>query len=113
MSEWLNTADIHIIPQEKEAEDLVFPSKLLPILASGSPFITNANQNSALGKIAEIAGIRVDPEDLNGFKNGLELLINDKDKRLLLGKIGREIAKNDFNKLKILNEFNYFINKKK
>ena len=112
MSEWLNTADIHIIPQEKEAEDLVFPSKLLPILASGSPFITNANQNSALGKIAEIAGIRVDPEDLNGFKNGLELLINDKNKRLLLGKIGREIAKNDFNKLKILNEFNYFINKK-
>ena len=69
MNEWLNTADIHIIPQDKEAEDLVFPSKLLPILASGNPFITNANQNSELGKIAEIAGIRVDPEDLNGFKN--------------------------------------------
>ena len=112
MSEWLNTADIHIIPQEKEAEDLVFPSNLLPILASGNPFITNANQNSELGKIAEIAGIRVDPEDLNGFKNAIELLINDKNKRLLLGKKGRKIAKRDFNKLKILNEFNYFINKK-
>ena len=112
MSEWLNTADIHIIPQEKEAEDLVFPSKLLPILASGNPFITNANQNSELGKIAELAGIRVDPEDLNGFKNAIELLINDKNKRLLLGKKGRKIAKRDFNKLKILNEFNYFINKK-
>ena len=112
MSEWLNTADIHIIPQEKEAEDLVFPSKLLPILASGRPFITNANPNSELGKIAELAGIRVDPEDLNGFKKGLELLINDKNKRLLLGKIGRKIAIRDYNKLKILNEFNYFINKK-
>ena len=113
MSEWLNTADIHIIPQEKEAEDLVFPSKLLPILASGNPFITNANQNSELGKIAKLAGIRVDPEDFNGFKNALQLLINDKNKRLLLGKIGRKIAKRDFNKLKILNEFNNFINKNK
>ena len=81
-------------------------------MASGSPFITNASQHSALGKIAEQAGIRVDPEDLKGFKNALELLINDKNKRLLLGKIGRKIAIRDYNKLKILNEFNYFINKK-
>ena len=58
MNEWLNLADVHIIPQKDEASDLVLPTKLITILASGKPFIITTSPKTQLGKIAE-AGILV------------------------------------------------------
>ena len=79
LSEWLNTGDIHIIPQDEEVEELLFPSKLITILASGNPIVSNANRETELGKIVEKAGIRVDPRDQIGFINALDCLIKNEN----------------------------------
>ncbi len=109
IGEWLNLGDIHIIPQEEKVEDLLFPSKLLGILASGSPIISNTSSTSDLGKIVEKAGIRVDPKDKNGFINALNLLINDEKYRIALGREGRAIAEKKFNKKIVLQKFENFL----
>ena len=42
LNDWLNAADIHLLPQKAEAADLVLPSKLLGILASGRPVVASS-----------------------------------------------------------------------
>ena len=109
LSDWLNAGDIHIIPQEKDIEDLVFPSKLLAILASGNPIVSNTILESDLGLIVEEVGKRVDPKDQIGFIKALDQLINSEKIRLKLGKKGRSIATKTFNKDFILKNFEEFI----
>ncbi len=111
LSEWLNTGDIHIIPQNEEVEDLLFPSKLISILGSGNPIVSNANRKTELGKIVDAAGIRVDPKDQLGFINALDYLIKNEKLRLFLGKKGRKIAKKNFSKKVVLGNFEKVINK--
>ena len=106
LNQFLNTADIHLIPQKKEAADLVMPSKLLTILACGKAFIAGSSKESELGKIASQVGIRVDPDNFNNFKNAIEKLINDKDFRYTLGKKSRNYAIENFEKYKILKSLN-------
>ena len=112
LSDWLNTGDIHIIPQEKDIENLVFPSKLLAILASGNPIVSNTILESDLGLIVQEVGKRVDPEDQTGFIKALDELIKSEKIRLKLGKKGRLIAKKTFNKDFILKNFEEFITDK-
>ena len=113
LNEWLNTGDIHIIPQNEEVEDLLFPSKCISILGSGNPIVSNANRNTELGKIVEKSGIRVDPKDQLGFINALDYLIKNEKFRLELGKEARNIAQQEFSKEVILENFEKFINKAK
>ncbi|MFM7265265.1 MAG: WcaI family glycosyltransferase, partial [Cyanobium sp.] len=67
LQDWLNLADIHLLPQKASAADLVLPSKLLGILASGRPVVASSPANSELGRLAEQAGLRVEPEDARAF----------------------------------------------
>ena len=105
MNEWLNAGDIHIIPQIEGVEDLLFPSKLIGILASGNPVISNASKKSDLGKVVENSGIRVDPGDQKGFITALNSLINDEKLRMTLGKKARSIACEEYSKELILKKF--------
>ena len=111
LSEWLNTGDIHIIPQDEEVEELLLPSKLITILASGNPIVSNVNRKTEVGKIVDKAGIRVDPKDQLGFINALDYLIKNEKLRLFLGEKGHEIVKNQFSKKVVLRNFEKFINK--
>ena len=110
LSEWLNTGDIHIIPQNEEVEDLLLPSKLITILASGNPIISNANKNTEIGKIVGRAGLQINPKDQIGFINAIEHLIKNEKIRLSLGKKAREISEKQFDKKMVLDKFNNFIN---
>ena len=110
LNEWLNTGDIHIIPQSDKIDNLLFPSKLYNILASGNPIICNARKESDLGKIVDKVGIRVDPKDQIGFINGLEFLIENEKLRLDLGNKARQIA-SKFDKNYLLGKFEEFISK--
>ena len=105
MNEWLNAGDIHIIPQIEGVEDLLFPSKLIGILASGNPVISNASKNSDLGKVVENSGIRVNPGDQKGFIRALNRLINNEKLRISLGKKARSIACKEYSKELILEKF--------
>ena len=101
-NDWINLADIHLLPQRRGADGLVLPSKVLAMLASGKPFISSAHKYSDLGKIANIAGKRVEPENVNDFILAIEELARDKFLRSELGEKGRKIAKSFFEKEQIL-----------
>ena len=90
MNDWLNLADIHLLPQKANAADLVLPSKLLGILASGRPLVASTPVESELGRITEQAGIRVEPGNSTVFAQAVQYLVNNREKRLLLGLNGRK-----------------------
>ncbi|WP_027572811.1 WcaI family glycosyltransferase [Bradyrhizobium sp. WSM1743] len=62
-NELMATADFHLIPQKAEAADLVLPSKLGAILASGRPVIAMASRGTGLAAEVEGAGLVVPPGD--------------------------------------------------
>ena len=103
MQDWLNVADIHLLPQKGGAADLVLPSKLMGILASGRPVVASSPKASELGKIAAQAGLRAEPDDSEDFANAARELIENKQLRLRLGNIAREIAEKHYQKERILN----------
>lgn len=110
MNEWLNLADVHIIPQKDEASDLVLPSKLITILASGKPFIVTTSPKTQLGKIASEAGILVFPySNFYGLVDAVEKLANDDSLRKKLGKKARDLAIQKYDKEEVLCNFLKFI----
>ena len=84
LNDWLNVADIHLLPQKAEAADLVLPSKLLGILASGRPLVATSTPGSELACIAEEAGFCVSPGDANTFSLRIRNLISDSELRFVL-----------------------------
>jgi len=102
MNKWLNLADVHLIPQKAKAADLVLPSKLLGILASGRPVVASSPSGSELGLLAEMAGIRVEPGDDKGFAKAIRQLVCDKELRERLGAKGRSIAESNFGRELVL-----------
>ena len=101
----LNIADIHLLPQKSEASDLVMPSKLTGIFASGKPVISITNSDTEIGRVVKGRGIIVKPGDINGFANGIVWLADHPNERETLGKIGRTYAVKKLNKNNILNKF--------
>jgi colanic acid biosynthesis glycosyl transferase WcaI len=47
-SEFLSVADVHVLPQERDTADLLLPSKLGGMLASGRPIIVTADPETEL-----------------------------------------------------------------
>ena len=104
LNDWLNLADVHLLPQKAGAADLVLPSKLLGILASGRPLVASSPAGSELGQLAELAGIRVEPEDGAGFAAALRQLLADGDLRQRLGQSARELAKQRYGQEAVLGQ---------
>jgi colanic acid biosynthesis glycosyl transferase WcaI len=48
LNELLNLANLHVLPQHKGAADLVFPSKLAGMLASGKPVAVTADSGTEI-----------------------------------------------------------------
>jgi colanic acid biosynthesis glycosyl transferase WcaI len=88
----LNCADIHVLPQVPGAADLVMPSKLGGILASGRPFVATATPESAIGEYARLAGRLVPPHDTPALCAAICELADDRVLRERLGAAGRALA---------------------
>ena len=99
LDEWLNAADIHLLPQKSEAADLVLPSKLLGIIASGRPVVATSTPGSELACIAGKTGFCVEPDDVTAFSACIRKLVTDSKLRLHLGKCARNIANNILRKI--------------
>jgi colanic acid biosynthesis glycosyl transferase WcaI len=63
LSAFLGVADIHILPQATDAADLVLPSKLGGMLASGRPIVVTAAPGTELATFLAGAAIVVAPGD--------------------------------------------------
>jgi colanic acid biosynthesis glycosyl transferase WcaI len=104
LNDWLNLADVHLLPQKAGAADVVLPSKLLGILASGRPVVASSPAGSELGQLAERAGLRVDPEDGAAFAAAVRRLVLDEGLRRQLGERARQLAEEHFGKEAVLGE---------
>ena len=100
--ELLQTADIHLIPQKAEAADLVLPSKLGGILATGRPVVVMANPDTGLAAEVAGAGLVIPPGDAQALATAVRTLANDSELRCSLGKGGRTIALARWDKTAIL-----------
>jgi putative colanic acid biosynthesis glycosyltransferase WcaI len=100
--ELLMTADFHLIPQKAEASDLVFPSKLGAIFASGRPAIVMANSNTGLAEEVDGAGLVIPPGVTFALTSAVLKLAENADLRSSLGNSGRVRATERWDKETIL-----------
>lgn len=105
LNDLLNLADIHLLPQRSDAADLVMPSKLLGIFASGRPVIATAEADTALAHVVDNRGISVKPGDPVAFASAFELLANNHELRSRLGAEARRFAISDMSAASILPRF--------
>lgn len=92
LSDLLGIADVHLLPQIAGAADLVLPSKLTNMLASGRPTIATTEADTALGQEVENCGVVVPPGDAVRLANALESLIAAPQKRAEMGAAARQRA---------------------
>lgn len=92
LNELLNLADVHLLPQRADAEDLVMPSKLTAILASGRPVVASARPGSDVAEAAGAGGLVVAPGEIDAFSAALRRLIADPELRRAQGESGRRYA---------------------
>jgi len=105
LPKFLCMVDIHLLPQLASVADLVMPSKLTGILASGRPVIACANADTELAHVVNSCGIVVAPEDLRSLYEGLMYLIKNPSARKGLGTAGRDYAIKNLNHNLILEKF--------
>jgi colanic acid biosynthesis glycosyl transferase WcaI len=105
LNDLLNLADIHLLPQRADAADLVMPSKLTGMLASGRPVLATAHHGTQLASAVRGLGIVVPPGDPDAFVSAVLELAADKDLRLMLGQEARGYALTHLNSLVILDQF--------
>jgi colanic acid biosynthesis glycosyl transferase WcaI len=103
-AELLHAADVHLIPQKAEAADLVLPSKLGGILASGKPVIVMARQGTGLAEEVEKAGIVVAPGNTERLTAAICALANDPALCTSFGEVARRTAILKWDRATILRE---------
>ena len=89
MAEFLSLASVHLLPQKAEAADLVLPSKLTNMLASGRPVVATAAAGTGLHAEVEGCGINSTPGDGAAMADAITRLIDDPARRHALGEAAR------------------------
>ena len=92
LNQLLNMADVHLLPQRADAADLVMPSKLTGILASGRPVIAGARPGTQVAREVEGVGLVVAPDDGTAMAGALRRLAADAALRASLGNQARTRA---------------------
>jgi colanic acid biosynthesis glycosyl transferase WcaI len=92
LNELLNLADIHVLPQRGDASDLVMPSKLTGMFASGRVVLAMARPGTELYNIVTPRGVVVPPENVPALSDAIEMLAADPEQRAILGAEGRAFA---------------------
>ena len=92
LNDLLNLADIHVLPQRAEAAELVMPSKLTGMLASGRPVVTTARRGTELASVVEQCGIVTRPGDTQALVTAIVQLAVNVEERARLGSAARRYA---------------------
>jgi colanic acid biosynthesis glycosyl transferase WcaI len=98
LQEFLSMADIHLMPQSPDAADLVLPSKLSGMLASGRPVIATCRPASEIGEIVSQCGLVVPPRDSVALASAIGSLADHPAQRRELGRRARAIAEARFDR---------------
>ncbi|MBK5204477.1 MAG: glycosyltransferase WbuB [Polaromonas sp.] len=105
LNELLALADVHLLPQRADAADLVMPSKLTGMLASGRPVLATARLGTELASVVQGCGVVVPPEDPLAMAQAMLALAADAALREQLGAAGRAHALAHMDRDAVLRQF--------
>jgi colanic acid biosynthesis glycosyl transferase WcaI len=105
LNDLLNLADVHLLPQRADVADLVMPSKLTGMLASGKPVVGTANPGTEVANIVQMCGVITNPGDASALARALLQLANDRVMRAFLGERARTYALEHFERDAVLGNF--------
>jgi colanic acid biosynthesis glycosyl transferase WcaI len=105
LNDLLNAADIHLLPQRSDAADLVMPSKLTGMLASGRPVIATAAAGTQVALALGCCGIAVPPLDKPALFAAVRSLVDDAGMRHALGVAARAHAVEHLGRERVLERF--------
>ena len=105
LNDLLNLADIHLLPQRADVADLVMPSKLTGMLASGRPVIATAAAGTQIEEVVAQCGIVVAPGDDRSLAKAIQSLAKDSAERQRLGVAARNYAVDNLNMERTLHDF--------
>jgi colanic acid biosynthesis glycosyl transferase WcaI len=103
VSDMLGMADIHLLPQSPDAADLVLPSKLCGMLASGRPVIATCRSDTEISEIVSECGVVVAPENGAELARAIIGLADNPQARAALGRRARSFAERNFEREAVLN----------
>lgn len=101
----LNLANIHLLPQISDAADLVMPSKLLGMCASGQPVIGTVHSGTQIAQLLENCGIVVSPGDVTALSNAIVYLATNPKQCSKLGQAARQLTVTYWHKENTLQQF--------
>lgn len=105
LNDLLNLASIHLLPQRADVADLVMPSKLTGMLASGRPVIATAVAGTQIHEVVSQCGAVVPPADAQALALAIQKLTKDRDKMRQQGEAARKYALDHMDSTRILTEF--------
>jgi colanic acid biosynthesis glycosyl transferase WcaI len=105
MADFLSLTSVHLLPQILGAADLVLPSKLTNMLASGRPVVATAETGTGLHAEVEGCGLATPPGDAAALANAVAGLIDDQELRRRLGIDARKRAAERWSRDRIIDEF--------
>ena len=111
LNQLLNIADIHLLPQRADAADLVMPSKLSGMLASGKAVIATANPGTEVAEIVGMLGVVISPNDAKAMADAILELANNPERMCILGEKGRSWVIANWSKKKVLDNYCDFLSK--
>lgn len=92
MAGLLSLASVHLLPQIPGAADLLLPSKLTNMLASGRPVVATAAKGTGLAGEVEGCGLVSEPGDAAGLAQAIGVLLDDPDMADRFGAAARRRA---------------------
>ena len=105
LNDLLNLADIHLLPQLSDAADLLLPSKLTGMMASGRTIVATVHPETELFRVLEGRGTITPPLDVDAFVSALLRLVREPCIRKQLGQEARKYAVSHLNRDEILQRF--------
>ena len=102
LNELLGLADIHLLPQSPDATDLVLPSKLSGMLASGKPVIATCLHGTEIASVVSKCGLIVPPENASKLAIAIAHLADDAELRSQLGTRARQYAERNLSRNSVL-----------
>ncbi|MDR6887257.1 MULTISPECIES: glycosyltransferase WbuB [Variovorax] len=102
LNELLGMADIHVLPQRADAADLVMPSKLAGMLASGKAVIVTAHAGTELSNVVSGRGMVVAPGDADALADAIAQLAVSRPQREAMGAAARLFAETELDRNAIL-----------
>jgi len=103
----LAAADVCLITQQKSVADIVFPSKVLTLLAAGRPVIASLSSGSEVARVVHEAeaGLMAPPENPQALFDAVINLYKSPRKRSAMGMNGRVYARERWDRDRILHDF--------